>query len=54
MSLGTSALRPLEVIVAAKRAERNGYIGVDLQSPQSNQARSNAVSRIDESAPATT
>jgi hypothetical protein len=45
---------PFEVIVAAKRLERNGYIGVDLQSLHSNEARSSAVSRIDESAPAIT
>src|SRR5580700_1839074 len=42
---------PFEVIVAAKRPERNGYIGVDLQSPRSKQAHSNVVSGIDESAP---
>ena len=45
---------PFEVIVAAKRPERNGYIGVDLQSLHSNEARSSAVSRINESAPAIT
>jgi hypothetical protein len=46
---------PFEVIVAAKRPERNGYIGVDLQSLHSNEApRSSAVSRIDEIAPAIT
>ncbi len=41
---------PFEVIVAAKRPERNGYIGVDLRLPQSDQAPSLAVTRIDESA----
>jgi hypothetical protein len=54
MSHDTSALALFEVIVAAKRVERNGYIGLDLQSPRSNQAHSSAVTRIDECAPATT